>query len=202
MAKTKNPELEQRRREQITDTVARLLVVESHRSLTLDRVAREAGVSKGMVTYYFDSKDRLIIAAIERFLEQQQLVLQTIVREPLPAAERLARLIAVALPEREILEAQVQLQLEVWSFAKTNPEAAEQVRRSYVQFRQTCEEMIAVGVAEGYVTASDSRWIYLVLHALVDGMSMQLAMDRSLDVAETRARVFELVESLLGAEDA
>ncbi|MBW2455488.1 MAG: TetR/AcrR family transcriptional regulator [Deltaproteobacteria bacterium] len=199
MAKTKNPELEQRRKAQITDTVVRLLVEGSHRSLTLDRVAREAGVSKGMVTYYFDSKDQLIVAAIERFLEEQQRALHTIVREPRPAAERLHRLIEVALPDREILEVQVQLQLEVLSFAKTNPEAADQVRRSYVQFRETCEEMIAVGIDEGYVTVADSRWIYLVLHALVDGMAMQLALDRSLDVTEARRRIFELVESLLGA---
>lgn len=199
MAKTKDPELERRRKAQILETACRLLESDSHRALTLERVAREAGVSKGMVTYYFRNKDQLISEAIELWLERQHQALEAIVRSDAPLAERVKLLIQTALPSRSQLEREIQLQAEVWSFAKQAPQAREAIQQSYLGFRRACERMLEVGVAEGYVTAPDARWLYLLLHALIDGVAVQLVVDESLDIAEVRQRVFLLVDSLLTA---
>ncbi len=197
MAKSKDPALEKRRKAHIIETVHRLLVEGSHRTLTLDAVARHAGVSKGMVTYYFKTKDRLVAETIDCFLDRQSQMLQAIVRAPGPARARLERLIEAALPSGEELERQIHFQSEVWSFAKEVPAAREAIRASYLRFRQACKAMLAVGIEEGYVTAPDAEWIYLVLHALVDGLSVQIALDPSLDAAEVRGRVLDLMDDLL-----
>ena len=197
MARTKDPQLEQRRRAQIMDTVYRLLVEGSHRSLTLARVAEETGVSKGMVTYYFHTKDELITRTIQRFLDTHVALLQAAVRTEGTAEQRLRNLIEVSLSSRELLEMKLRFQTEVWSFAKEVPQAYDAIRGSYVRFREECHTMLDVGIAEGYVTVPDADWIYLLLHALFDGIAVQLVMDPSLDLAETRERVLRLVDGIL-----
>lgn len=57
------------RRETITNAVLRLAGTEGIEGVSLRRVATEAGVSMGMVQYYFPSKDEMLQAACERLLQ-------------------------------------------------------------------------------------------------------------------------------------
>lgn len=171
--------------------------------LTFDRVARAAGVSKGLVTYYFPSKDELLIATIRHYHEQQHQMLSALVLIDAPAEALLPRLVEAAFLSRESVEAELRFQVEVWSFAKDRPDALEAVAESYRAFRSACEALLHRGVEEGYVTAIDRDWAYLFMHALVDGLSFQLALDPDLDVGELQRRTTLLFERLLqGAADA
>ncbi|MCA9671212.1 MAG: TetR family transcriptional regulator C-terminal domain-containing protein [Myxococcales bacterium] len=199
MPRIKDPALEEQRRAQIMATVYTCLAEGSHRALTLDAVARQAGVSKGMVTYYFPSKDRLIIETIEHWLKMQQRLMLEIVREPLPVRERLERLLEAVLPSRDAVRSELSFQTEVWSFAKDHPEALQALHQAYLGFRHACSDMIEVGRDEGYVTAADASWIYLLMHALIDGIAFQLVLDPDLDLAELRQRLLQLIDRLVTA---
>jgi TetR/AcrR family transcriptional regulator, transcriptional repressor of bet genes len=199
MARRKDPALEQRRRLLILTTVRRLLVEGSHATVTLDRVAAEAGVSKGMVTYYFGSKERLITETIAHYLHEQEAMLGAIARAEGSFRERLERLLEAALPSRRALEAELRLQGEVLSFAKESAQTLEAVRRLYRGFRRACEALVEVGIRDGSLAANQARGSYLLVHALVDGLSLQLALDPELDVADMRARAVATIERILQA---
>lgn len=194
MPRTKDPELEQQRRVHIMTAVALFLSQESHRTLTLDRIAKLAGVSKGMLTYYFKTKDRLILESIQQFLDQELERIIAIVSEDRPVRERLERLLEAALPSRDEVFQKVAFQTEVWSYAKQNPEALEAMKALYLRFREACRAMVDVGVAEGYVTAPDAQWLYLLVHALIDGISFQVIFDEGLDLVELRGRILALID--------
>jgi len=197
MAKTKNPELKRERKAQIIETVGRLLAEGSHGALTLDRVAKETGVSKGMVTYYFASKDQLVTEAIGTFLDAQVGLVRDIIRQDRPIKDRLTALIEMALADREILGWRLRFQVEVWSYAKDSPEVLEAVRSSYVEFRRELLAMLELNVEEGYVTVPDAQWIHLLLYSLIDGLSIQLALDPTLDLEDVRRRTLGLMEGIL-----
>lgn len=201
MARTKDPELEQRRRLQILATTRRLLIEGSHATLTLDRVAAEAGVSKGMLTYYFASKEQLVTEAMHQFLREQELMLGAIAAVERPPRERLRMLVAAALPSREALDEELRMQIEVLSFAKQSPSTLAAVRRLYREFRRACEALLERGVREGAVTARDATQVYPLLHALIDGLSFQIVFDPDLDLDEVRERALAVVESLLLARE-
>ena len=59
------------RTEQILDDAARLILDEGLSVVTMERLAREAGVSKGLVYNYFPSRDALLAALLHR--EQTEL---------------------------------------------------------------------------------------------------------------------------------
>ena len=197
MPRAKDPKLEEQRRVHIMTTVYLCLAQDSHRSLTLDGVAKLAGVSKGMVTYYFKSKDRLIVSAIQHFLATHLERLLSIVREDRPVRERLERLLEAALPSREEVQLELSFQTEVWSYAKAQPDALEAIHGAYLSFREACSEMVLVGVEEGYVSAKEGNWVYLLLHALIDGISFQVVLDPTLDLDEVRGRILRLIDVLV-----
>jgi DNA-binding transcriptional regulator YbjK len=59
-----------RRAERIVDAAMRLISRSGVESLTHRRIAEEAGVPLGSTTYYFDSLDDIIIAALERAIAE------------------------------------------------------------------------------------------------------------------------------------
>lgn len=54
------------RRDQILDEAARVVLAEGLHAVSLERLAREAGVSKGLVYNYFADRDALLAALLER----------------------------------------------------------------------------------------------------------------------------------------
>jgi AcrR family transcriptional regulator len=56
----------------ILQATARVLVSDGYEACTTNRVARAAGVSIGSVYQYFPNKEALVVAVMERHLEQQR----------------------------------------------------------------------------------------------------------------------------------
>ncbi|MFN7766835.1 MAG: TetR/AcrR family transcriptional regulator [Planctomycetaceae bacterium] len=72
-------------REKLCETAIEIAAREGLAAMTLDNVARHAGVSKGGVTYHFPSKDKLLEAVVEHFGERlERLVLERVANDPHP----------------------------------------------------------------------------------------------------------------------
>jgi AcrR family transcriptional regulator len=57
-------------RNAILNTAQGLIETEGLNALTLERVARDAGLSKGGLLYHFSSKEQLIEACVERLISR------------------------------------------------------------------------------------------------------------------------------------
>ena len=84
-------------RDKICEAAIRAASRDGLLAMTLDNVAKEAGVSKGGVMYHFPSKDELVRGMLEYFGTQvEQMVLQRIADDPNPRF-RWARAIVTCL---------------------------------------------------------------------------------------------------------
>ena len=176
------------------DAVQSLLSESSWTQMTLDAVAKRAGVSKGVVTYWFPTKDALIVAAVERFHASYGERIVAVAASGAPPRERLRTLIEVAFPSRAQVTREVRFQAEVWSFAKQNASVARQVRDAYASFRSVCEALIGVGIEAGYITTKHHDGLHLAVHALIDGLSVHVAFDPKADIAATRELILKRAE--------
>ena len=198
MARTKDPDNERSRREAMMAATYGLLVARPWHQVTLADVAASAGVSKGLPRYYFGNQERLIVDTIRWFLKRQVTGLHAIAGLDIPVQQRLQMLIDAALPDYEVLDAEVRFQLEVWSFAKkSRPDVLVEIRAAYADFRGTCAELVTVGIQEGYVTDDVDPMTYVFIHSLLDGLSIQATIDTSLDIPALRARTRAVIEKLL-----
>ncbi len=66
------------RREQILDAAAQLFANKGFDKTSVDEVAREAGLSKGAIYWYFPSKEQILIGLAEKFeMQNQDTVIQS-----------------------------------------------------------------------------------------------------------------------------
>jgi TetR/AcrR family fatty acid metabolism transcriptional regulator len=86
-----------RKRLQILEAATRLFIEQGYRKTSVDQVAREAGVAKGTVYLYFETKSDLLIAAIA--LEKKAFLgrIRPVIEEDLPPRERLKRYLVTVL---------------------------------------------------------------------------------------------------------
>jgi AcrR family transcriptional regulator len=75
------------RREQLLATGASLLATRPYEEVSIEEIARTAGVSKGLLYHYFPTKKDFLVAALER--GQEELAALTAPDPDLPPAEQL-----------------------------------------------------------------------------------------------------------------
>ncbi len=89
----KEPEI---RRNEILDAAERLLFTKGYEQMAIREIVDELQIAKGTVYHYFESKQALLMALVERIGEQaEHLVLPIASSSVLPAQDKLLRVFAV-----------------------------------------------------------------------------------------------------------
>jgi AcrR family transcriptional regulator len=97
MARIVNKEEYELRRNEILDAALRLVYTKGYEQMSIHDILAELNISKGAFYHYFDSKQALLEAMIERMAKQVTDFLVPIVQdEHLPAPEKLQRVFDVA----------------------------------------------------------------------------------------------------------
>lgn len=148
-------------REALLEAAIRVVAEQGLRHLTYRAVAREAGVTHGLVTHHFGTRDELISQALTYSLQRSVPVIS-----PEPGSGRLDVLLtglaALVAAYPELQAFQYELALE----ARRTPELAPDLRSLYRSYREALRcELSAAGV-------TDERVVALVF-ATVDGLVFQ-----------------------------
>src|SRR2546428_13357689 len=92
MARTVNPTLYTVRRDAFLDVAQRLIQTKGYEAMSVQDVLDELEVSKGAFYHYFDSKQALLEAVVERFADGAIAALAPVLGDPdLPALRKLAK---------------------------------------------------------------------------------------------------------------
>ena len=87
------------RRAQVIRAVIETVADEGLEALTMDGVAKKAGVSKGVVNYYFSGKRDLLQQSFQAFLESYYQQIADLIQADMTALEMLTVVIDVCFPE-------------------------------------------------------------------------------------------------------
>ena len=158
------------RREHLMAAAARVLVRDGTAGMRVRDVAVEAGVSTGVVHYYFGSKDEMLVDALrwaigkpaERFAE---------LRQDADHLHVLAALLEVSLPYPGVLYDQYVLWLELWT-AVTHDAALQPLCEDLAAgYRDEMVALVADGTAAGaFAPVADVEVVAERISAMVDGL--------------------------------
>lgn len=126
--------------------------------LTIEAVAREAGLSKGGVLYHFASKDTLIQGMVTFLLEQfEHDIANAQAKEPSDANQWLrAYVLATCYPEQPDNEAENSLIAAI----ANNPALLQPVRERYMHWQQRVEQSgLPPALATIIRLAADGLWL-------------------------------------------
>jgi AcrR family transcriptional regulator len=167
---------------------------------TFDHVAQEAGVSRGLLHYYFGTKERLLVEVVRRDAEIR---LQTLEGRLADAHSIDAIVDALVTQLKDFVRedsAYQALIYELFSVSRRNEEIRCELAELYRKVRGTVAELLEAKGAEGVVRLrGDAEAVASILFALGDGLELQLVSDPAWDSTKTFDIGIETARFLLGA---
>lgn len=162
---------------------------------TFDVVAREAGVSRGLLHYYFGSKERLMVEVVRRDCETFVAELEASLDQATTVDEIIASLVQT-LDSFVRGEPGTQAVIyEMLSASHHSEEIRAEMAELYRTWRQHLGDALRQKEREGVVTLKgDPESVASLIFAIGDGLGLQMVSDpewareTSLDVAMDTAR--------------
>ena len=169
---------------------------------TFDHVAREAGVSRGLLHYYFGSKERLLVEVVRHDCETRIAAMD----ERISRADSVDQIIAaLVLGLEEFIEGEPSspaVIYELLSASRHSDEIRAELAELYRRWRADLGDALRGKEREGVVRLeADPEAVASMLFALGDGFGIQVLADPEWD----RTKAFDLgvriARRLLGARD-
>jgi AcrR family transcriptional regulator len=177
MARTVNATLHTVRRDAFLDVAQRLIQTKGYEAMSIQDVLDELEASKGAFYHYFDSKQALVEAVIERIADSGLAAVAPILADPdLPALRKLEKVFAgIARFKAERKELVVAI-IEVWK-SDGNAIVREKLRRlSATRMLPLFSLVVRQGVDEGTFHVASPDETTKVLLALMQGFQ-EIAAD-------------------------
>jgi AcrR family transcriptional regulator len=167
---------------------------------TFDHVAQEAGVSRGLLHYYFGSKERLLVEVVRRDADVriQRLEEHLVRADSIDAivdvlVRQLEDFVADDTPAHAIIH-------ELFSVSRHNEEVREELGELYRKTRGQVAEVLRAKQAAGVVKLrGEAEAVASLLFALGDGLELQLVSDPNWDSTSTFAAGIATARFMLGA---
>lgn len=168
---------------------------------TFDHVAQAAGVSRGLLHYYFGTKERLLVEVVRKDCDLQMARLE----RQLAAADSVDAIVAALVAHLEdFLEhdpASFGLIFELFTASRHNDELRGAMTELYQLVRTHVAGVLREKEAAGVVKLrGDAESVASVLFALGDGISLQVLSDPGWDSSGAFATGTELARYMLGAK--
>ena len=181
-----------RRGAQIVRATIRCLARAGYSGLTMKTVAREAGVSQGILHYYFADKRAILVAALDAVTaDLDRRVAAAQARGARDARARLRALVTaclrLALEEREFWVVFV----EFWGEMMHDARLREINAALYRRMRRQIGALVAEGIRAGTFRRVDTVQAAAVILALLDGVSLQLTFEPQAFSVAAAVRVCE-----------
>ena len=168
---------------------------------TFEHVAREAGVSRGLLHYYFGTKEALLVEVVRRDTEHRIARLD----EPLAAASSADEILQILVAD---LEDSIQnepgfwvLIFELFTAGRRNPEIQREVGELFNRIRGHMADIFRTKEREGVLKLRyDADAVVGYLIALADGIALQTLSDPERDHAGVIEAGTESARHLLTSE--
>jgi AcrR family transcriptional regulator len=149
---------------------------------TFEHVAREAGVSRGLLHYYFGTKERLLVEVVRRDTDMRIAILD----EPLGRAKTVDDVLEVLVSNLEdVIENDAGyfiLLFELFTAGRRNPEIGRELGELFSRTRLHVVEIFDALKDQGVLKMShDTEAVVGCLYALADGVALQVLSDSERD---------------------
>ncbi len=191
------------RRTEILEAAARVITDRGLAETRISDIAERCGVSPGLILYYFESKDKLLVEALNQANDQFYLRLSRELRRMDSARDQLERLIELSvpglLPEFERLD-EWALWIEIWVRALRDQNLAKEREELDRRWRQSISDIVRRGRSTGeFPEGDDADDLGLEIGALIDGLAVQVLLhDTTFSPERMRLACLEVAAKLIG----
>jgi AcrR family transcriptional regulator len=192
--------LSEERRGQILNAAAVVFAQRGFHVARMDDVAAEAGVSKGTLYWYFESKDDLIQSLLDRLLEQELAQAETLLEMDIPAVEMLERLMDLLIEDIIRMKPLMPILFEFFSLMMRRNKVKQVLGGYYRSYLEALEPIIKAGVERGEFKIVNSMEVAIAISATIEGTiflwsAMPEVVDLERNIREGVRMVVQAIEA-------
>jgi AcrR family transcriptional regulator len=167
------------RKDQIVRATVECITKHGYHNFSMQDVARTAGVSKGIIHYYFLNKDDLMMSVLDKVAGDIEKVLNADMEGISDPVRKLEVFIEVSFDVVRNTKEYYQVNMDFWTQINQKEEVRKAIAKHYAKFRETAAKVIAEGVKSGAFRKVDPIEYSSYLIAVIDGISLQSLFDES-----------------------
>lgn len=167
------------RREQMLVAAAELIAERGFAQTRIADVAERIGASPGLVVYYFATKDRLLTEALRHSESAFYAAADELLHTQTTLTERLETLVELTFESKSVADfaGSWGLWFDLWTQAFRHPQVAVDRRELDDQWRNLIIRVVRAGIDSGEIQEVDAEQFAVTWAALLDGLSVQVALE-------------------------
>jgi len=173
------PDVAAERKDQIVRATVDCITKHGYHNFSMQDVARTAGVSKGIIHYYFLNKDDLMMSVLDKVSGDIENIIAADMESISSPIEKIKVFIAVAFDIVRSTKEYYQVNMDFWTQINQKKEVRQVVSRHYAKFRDSCAKVIEEGVQQGVFRQVNPQHQASLILATVDGVSLQWLFDEA-----------------------
>lgn len=170
-------ELRQVRRTQILEAAIQAFTEKGFGDATMDDIVARAGLSKGALYWYFESKDELINSIVGYIFERELAHAQQVVQNKERSREKLLVTLEMITASFEQMQPIMPILMEYWAMMMRDERIRNTIGGYYQEFYEFLRPIIRQGVERGEFHTPDVDAAVYALVALAEGMGILWAAD-------------------------
>jgi AcrR family transcriptional regulator len=180
-----------RRKKKIIQVATQLFSEKGYHDVTIDEVATKAGIAKGTIYLYFESKERLYLEILENCFESIESRIEKEVSKTDPASEKLRKVLRLIFGfYRQNLDVLRILSRDETHLIREHYQFTERWRERRVRLY---EKILEKGVKEGFFRPMNTRLVALIVFGLVRSVMFFYKTDKSAE--EMAEEVLSVIKS-------
>lgn len=177
------------RKEKIVKATVECIIKHGYHNFSMQDVARTAGVSKGIIHYYFLNKDDLMMSVLDRVAGDIEDVLAKSMEPISDPLEKIEKFIDISFGIVMGTKEYYQVNMDFWTQINQKEEVKKVIAKHYDKFRDAAANVIDEGIEQGVFRKNNSHHYASLIISVIDGLSLQWLFDESIFEYDEIAKV-------------
>ncbi|MGA8261117.1 MAG: transcriptional regulator BetI [Arenicellales bacterium] len=190
------------RRQQIIEATIAVIGRKGYAGTRLADVAKQAKVSYGVVGFYFNTKDELLLATLQYLADEYTRVWkEAVARAGESPADRLRAIIDADFSRKIASEKKIAVWYAFWSEARPRAHYRKLCAQLYNDYYWQVRTLIQEIIEQGGYEDMDAHLVTVALNAMTDGMWLDLQIQpRDFDREKAKEAIEMFLSTLFPAE--
>ncbi len=168
-------DVSEERKDQILEAATRVFTQRGFDEARMDDIVEEAGLSKGALYWYFESKEALITAIVDRVFDWETAHMRAIIESEESAPGKIEAIIAITVQDLGKMKPLMPILFEFWSLSLRKESVNQAIKRYYQRFLDLIEPVIQQGITDGDFQPTDVTRAAITFGAVFEGTMLMWA---------------------------
>lgn len=173
----KSNDISRMRRGQLTKAAYKVVGRKGYYNFTIRDIAREAGLSAGLVHYYFKDKQDLLLNLLKEMNSNLKYFLNKALMELTDPADKLLAFCDQAFDLVEKEKDYFYVLIDFWTQINHNTRIRQANIKLFQSYRDECAAILTEGVEKGVFVEMDIKFTATVIISLIQGTIIQYVID-------------------------